>query len=175
MNNLIRISCLALLTSFSCAAFADKTAGTHVDDGWLHTKVKSTLTFKGGSNINIEVYHGVVQLAGFVDSASREQTILEAAGEIEGVVRVDDQIHLVTGDRMAGEAMDDTTIASKVKASFGDNKLVDGFDVNVEANRGVVLLSGFVDSKDNAAAAIQAAQEVEGVVKVIDGTALKSD
>jgi hyperosmotically inducible protein len=173
MNTLIRISCLALLLGVSSAAVADKSAGTHVDDGWLHTKVKSTLTFHGGTNINIEVYHGVVQLAGFVDTESREQKILEAAGEIEGVVKVDDQIYVVEKDRMAGEALDDASIATKVKAAFSDNKLVDGFDVNVESSRGVVLLSGFVDSKDNAAAAIETAQGVEGVTRVIDGTALK--
>jgi osmotically-inducible protein OsmY len=32
-----------------------------------------------------------------------------------------------------------------------------------------------VDSKDNAAAAIKAAEGVKGVTKVIDGTALKSN
>jgi len=175
MNLSNRILCLALLFCISSMAFAQKSTGTHVDDGWLHTKVKSSLTLHGGSNINIEVYHGVVQLAGFVDAASREQKILEAAAEIEGVVRVDDQIYVVEGDRMAGEALDDTGIATKVKAAFGDNTLVDGFDVNVESNRGVVLLSGFVDSKDNAEAAIKVAQGVEGVTRVIDGTVLKSD
>jgi osmotically-inducible protein OsmY len=39
----------------------------------------------------------------------------------------------------------------------------------------VVLLSGFVDSKDNAEAAIKAAEGVEGVTRVIDGTVLKPD
>jgi hyperosmotically inducible protein len=175
MNTPIRIGCLALLLGISGVAFADKSAGTHVDDGWLHTKVKSTLTFHGGTNINIEVYQGVVQLAGFVDSASREEKILKAAADIEGVERVDDQIYVVEGSRSAGESLDDTTIATEVKAAFSETKLVDGFDVNVESNRGVVLLSGFVDSKDNAAAAIEVAQGVKGVTKVIDGTALKSN
>lgn len=173
MSTPIRISCLALLLGVSSIASADKSAGEHVDDSWLHTKVKSSLTLHGGTNINIEVYHGVVQLAGFVDTESREQKILQAAGDIEGVVSVDDQIYVVEAGRMAGEVLDDTTIATKVKAAFSENKLVDGFDVNVESNRGVVLLSGFVDSKDNAAAAIKTAQGVEGVTRVIDGTALK--
>lgn len=175
MNILIRSISLALLLSTSSVALAQKSTGEHVDDSWLHTKVKSSLTFHGGTNINIEVYHGVVQLAGFVDSESREKKILEAAADIEGVVRVDDQIYVVEGGRMAGEALDDTTIATEVKAAFGDNKLVDGFEVNVESNRGVVLLSGFVDSKDNAEAAVKVAQGVDGVTRVIDGTVLKPD
>jgi hyperosmotically inducible protein len=174
MKYRFQVGSLAFLLCASSAAVADKTAGDHMDDGWLHTKVKSSLTFHGGSNVNIEVYHGVVQLAGFVDSASREEKILKAAAEVEGVEKVDDQIYVVEPDRRAGEALDDTTIASQVKAALGENKLVDGFDVNVESNRGVVLLSGFVDSKDNAAAAVKVAEGVEGVVKVIDGTALKS-
>ncbi len=175
MNTPFKITCLVLLFCISGVAIAQKSTGAHVDDGWLHTKVKSSLTLHGGTNINIEVYHGVVQLAGFVDNESREQKILKAAAEIEGVVRVDDQIHVAERNRMAGEALDDTTIATNVKAAFGDNKLVDGFEVNVEANLGVVLLSGFVDSKDNAATAIEVAQGVKGVTRVIDGTALKPD
>jgi len=174
MKHQVRVSSLALLLCASSAAVADKTAGNHVDDSWLHTKVKSSLTFHGGGNINIEVYHGVVQLAGFVDSASREEKILKAAAEIEGVAKVDDQIYVVEEGRKAGETLDDTTIATEVKAALGESKLVDGFDVNVEVNRGVVLLSGFVDSKDNAAAAIKVAEGVKGVTEVIDGTALKS-
>jgi hyperosmotically inducible protein len=175
MKHQIRVSSLAFLLCVSSMAVADKSTGEHVDDTWLHTKVKSSLTLHGGTNINIEVYKGVVQLAGFVDSESREQKILEATADIEGVEKVDDQIYVVEGGRSAGETLDDTTIATEVKAAFSDTKLVDGFDVNVESNRGVVLLSGFVDSKDNAAAAIKAAEGVKGVTKVIDGTALKSN
>ena len=175
MKHRFQLGSLAFLLCVGSAAVADKTAGEHVDDNWLHTKVKSSLTFHGGTNINIEVYNGVVQLAGFVDTASREEKILQAAAEIEGVAKVDDQIYVVENDRKAGEALDDTTVAAEVKTALGESKLVDGFDVNVEVNRGVVLLSGFVDSKDNAAAAIEVAEGVKGVSKVIDGTALKAD
>lgn len=175
MKNFLTLSSLVLLLSISSAAVADKTAGEHVDDGWLHTKVKSTLTVHGGTNINIEVYHAVVQLAGFVDSDSRKQKILDAAAGIEGVKKVDDQIYVVEADRMAGEAIDDTTIASKVKLAIADHDFSEGFDVNVESNRGVVLLSGFVTNADDAASAEKIASGVEHVQKVINGTALKTD
>jgi osmotically-inducible protein OsmY len=175
MKKLLQTSLLVVFLGMSGLALADKTAGEHVDDSWIHTKVKSALTIHGGTNINIEVYHGVVQLAGFVDSDSRKAKIVEAAATIEGVKKVDDAILVIEPDRMAGEAIDDTAIASKVKLAIADKDISEGFDVNVESNRGVVLLSGFVTNADDAASAVKIAEGVKGVVKVIDGTSLKTD
>lgn len=156
--------CLLLSTPI---LYADKTAGTHVDDSVLHSKVKTELIgndFFGGLEINIEVSNGVVQLAGFVDSQSQRDKAGQSAARVEGVVRLSNQLHVKSGKRTAGQVVDDTLIASQVRAGLGGD-----FSVNVDVHNGVVLLSGFVDNLDEKQTAINVAKGSAYVKKVITG------
>ena len=65
-----------------------------------------------------------------------------------------------------GEYIDDTAITAKVKTALLADPEVKGTAVNVETYRGVVQLSGFVDSDDEAARAVRKAYEVKGVNSV---------
>ena len=60
--------------------------------------------------------------------------------------------------------MDDTLIASQVKAGLGGD-----FSVNVDVYNGVVLLSGFVDNLNEKGTAIDVAKSVGQVKKIISG------
>ena len=68
--------------------------------------------------------------------------------------------------RSAGETIDDGVITAKVKAELIDNDIVDAGEVNVNTYRGVVQLSGFVDSNEEKSQATKAAQSVAGVKEV---------
>ncbi len=68
--------------------------------------------------------------------------------------------------RSAGETIDDGVLTAKVKAELIDNDIVEAGEVNVTTYRGVVQLSGFVDSNEEKAQATKAAQSVEGVKEV---------
>jgi hyperosmotically inducible protein len=68
--------------------------------------------------------------------------------------------------RAAGETIDDSVITAKVKAALIDNDIVDAGEVNVNTYRGVVQLSGFVDSNDEKTQATQATRAVDGVKEV---------
>jgi hyperosmotically inducible protein len=68
--------------------------------------------------------------------------------------------------RAAGETIDDSVITAKVKAALIDNDIVDAGEVNVNTYRGVVQLSGFVDSNDEKTQATQATKAVDGVKEV---------
>jgi len=149
----------------------DKSVGGHIDDTWLHTKVKAAMVGHGSSEVNVEVYKGVVLLAAFVTGEGHKEKLIEAAKSVDGVTKVSDQLHLVKGDRSAGTVVDDTAIAALVKATLVDNDL---HDINVEVNRGVVLLSGFVDSKDIREKAVDKTKDLKGVNKVINGMELKT-
>lgn len=157
-------TCLILITS---NVLADKKAGTHVDDSVLHSKVKTALIgddFFGGLGINIEVSKGVVQLAGFVDSKRQREEVGELATGVAGVIELSNQLHVKSGSRSAGQVVDDTLIASQVKAGLGGD-----LSVNVDVYNGVVLLSGFVDSLDEKNTAIDVAQSVGHVKKILSG------
>jgi hyperosmotically inducible protein len=66
----------------------------------------------------------------------------------------------------AGEYIDDATITAKVKATLLADPEVKGTAVNVETYRGVVQLSGFVDSQAEIDRAAHKAYEVKGVASV---------
>jgi hyperosmotically inducible periplasmic protein len=62
-----------------------------------------------------------------------------------------------------GEFIDDSTLANKVKVALYADEEVKGTQVEVEAFKGVVQLSGFVDNVAQAQKAEQIAREVNGV------------
>jgi osmotically-inducible protein OsmY len=68
----------------------------------------------------------------------------------------------------AGQAVDDSTIASRVKLALAENKAVDASDINVEVYKGSVQLVGFVDSESEKGAALSTARGTDGAKKVLD-------
>lgn len=65
-----------------------------------------------------------------------------------------------------GEYIDDTAITAKVKAALLADPEVKGTQVNVETYRGVVQLSGFVNTQDEINRATRKTYEVKGVNSV---------
>jgi osmotically-inducible protein OsmY len=75
--------------------------------------------------------------------------------------------------RSTGQFVDDSTVANKVKAALYSDKDVKGSQVQVEVFKGVVQLSGFVDSASQAQKAVQIARKVDGVKEVRNGMTVK--
>lgn len=69
----------------------------------------------------------------------------------------------------AGRVVDDSTITAKVKAALVGDPTTKAHQINVETFQGTVQLSGFVDSTDARARALEVARNVEGVKEVKDG------
>lgn len=72
-----------------------------------------------------------------------------------------------------GEYVDDTVITAKVKAAFLAEEGLKVAEINVETFKGVVQLSGFVNSRADANRAISLARAVSGVVTVKDDMRMK--
>ena len=68
--------------------------------------------------------------------------------------------------RSTGEVIDDTTITTKVKTNLLADPTVSAFAISVDTTRGVVSLTGIVNSAAERARAIQVAQETGGVRRV---------
>lgn len=160
---------LMLLLASAAIAAGDKSVGAKVDDTWIHTKVKSALVGYGSSNINVEVYKGVVAIAGFVDSEYSRLSAGEAAAAVTGVVEVRNHLVVQTASRSAGRALDDGVVATKLKAELAESEITSAFGINVEVRHGVVLLSGFVDTEKERDEALRLAGNMEGVIEVVDG------
>jgi len=65
-----------------------------------------------------------------------------------------------------GEYMDDTVITTKVKAAILNEPTLKVAEINVETFKGVVQLSGFVNSQGDIDKAVQVARGVSGVKSV---------
>jgi osmotically-inducible protein OsmY len=65
-----------------------------------------------------------------------------------------------------GEYMDDSLITTKVKAAVFNEPSLKSSEINVETFKGVVQLSGFVNSQADINKAVEVARSVKGVTSV---------
>jgi osmotically-inducible protein OsmY len=72
-----------------------------------------------------------------------------------------------------GEYVDDSVLTSKVKAEIFNDPMLKVFQINVESFKGVVQLSGFVDSAQASARAVEVAKSVKGVQSVKNSLVVK--
>ena len=72
-----------------------------------------------------------------------------------------------------GEYIDDSVITTKVKAEIFNDPMLKVFQINVETYKGVVQLSGFVNSADASARASEVARSVNGVTEVKNSLIIK--
>lgn len=72
-----------------------------------------------------------------------------------------------------GEYLDDSVITTKVKAAVYNEPTLKSAEINVETFKGVVQLSGFVNSQSDINRAVEVARGVKGVVSVKDDMRVK--
>ena len=173
MKTLYTLATALTLLLFTNSLFADKTAGQVVDDSAIQAELKTKLIGDNpieGLSINIAVRKGVVQLGGFIDDAQVAEDAARTAAGVDGVVKVDNQLHLKEGKASMGRNVDDKVVTSKVKTSLGNIESGTSlFKVNVDTYNGVVLLTGFADSEDIKDKAGEMAKGTDNVTKVING------
>ena len=75
----------------------------------------------------------------------------------------------------AGRVVDDSVITGKVKAALVADPTTKAHQISVETFKGVVQLSGFVDSSEARSRATQVAQQVEGVKNVKNDIELRNN
>jgi osmotically-inducible protein OsmY len=66
----------------------------------------------------------------------------------------------------AGQYVDDSVITTKVKAAIFKEEALKTLQINVKTYKGVVQLSGFVDSAESVSKAGEVARRIENVVSV---------
>ncbi|MBC7858758.1 MAG: BON domain-containing protein, partial [Burkholderiaceae bacterium] len=75
--------------------------------------------------------------------------------------------------RSTGNVVADSVITTKIKADMARDPEVAAMDVHVETVKGVVMLSGFVNSQKEVDKAVRVARSVEGVTEVKNGLKVK--
>ncbi len=81
---------------------------------------------------------------------------------------------VVRDQQSVGEYIDDTTITTRVKAKFAEDRTVSAMAISVETFNGVVQLSGVAKSADERAMAERLARNVSGVKGVRNDIAVRN-
>ena len=72
-----------------------------------------------------------------------------------------------------GEVVDDSVITTKIKTLLANDEFLKSFQISVETRKGIVQLSGFVDSQNAKDKAGQIARGVGGVKSVRNNLVVK--
>ena len=170
---LVKYTILSTFIACAAPALADKTTGQVIDDSVIQTEVKAKVMaddfVAGGWDINLETRKGVVQLGGFVDDADEAAKAADIAATVDGVVKVDNQLHPKSGERSAGQVVDDGITTTRVKSAIASADLSQGVKINVDTYNGTVLLTGFVGDPEDKERAEAIAAKDANTKKVING------
>jgi hyperosmotically inducible protein len=169
----LKLTAIVAVLAVASACSATRTqqsAGEVIDDSVLTSKVKVALiddpTTKAGQ-INVETYRGVVQLGGFVDNANQKAQATKVARSVTGVKEVRNDLLISTKPHAStGQDVDDSMLTGSVKTKLMDDSTTKAYEINVGTQKGVVQLTGFVDSTTMKARAGELAHSVDGVKDV---------
>jgi osmotically-inducible protein OsmY len=75
--------------------------------------------------------------------------------------------------KSTGEMVDDSVLTTKVNAALASDSVASALAVDVEAYRGRVLLSGFVDSEEQIQTIVSIVEGVDGVEEVTNSLQVK--
>lgn len=159
---------LGLLVAAAAAACSTaQPASTQLSDAALTNKVKGRLVADPEINpfqIDVDTDDGVVRLSGVVHREDQRAEAEKHARMVEGVRDVVNDI--TVGDKTFDEGVDDSWIGSKVKAKLLSDPEVNGFNIDVDVEQGVVTLSGVVKSPGQRVEAEKLARNTKGVREV---------
>ncbi|MEQ9450750.1 MAG: BON domain-containing protein [Pseudomonadales bacterium] len=159
-----------VLSLTACTATETRrSTGTVVDDATTITRIKAALLknpVTDGLDIEVRGYKGRIQLNGFADSSEEVAEAGRITSAIRGVNNLANNLQIVPTSRRVGEYIDDKVLFTRLNAALARDRAVSNLQVDVEVNRGTVLLGGFVDNREEKEAAEAAARRVSGVLEL---------
>lgn len=147
----------------------ERTVGRMLDDKTITAKVNLALVedpVVKSYKIDVDTLEGNVILTGVVGTQLEVDQAVRLAAGVEGVRKVVNNLQI--GSKSIGQALNDKVIGSKIKAKLIREPNIRSLNIDVDVNKGVVTLTGIVDTETNKDRIIQIARTSSGVVKVID-------
>ena len=152
--------------------------GDVVDDASISSAVKSKLLwsrYADGLTVDVDTKRGKVMLSGSASNAETREAAGKLAMNTHGVRAVSNQLIIEPiKPGVAKSVVNDTAdgwITTKVKSTFMYSNNVNGSDIAVSTNAGIVTLTGKMDTGAERALAIELARNVKGV-KSVNSSAL---
>lgn len=140
-------------------------------DAWTTAAVKLKLLSNSevpGLNINVDTRDGVVTLFGNVPTQNTKALAEKLALEANGTRLVKNQLQVVAKPEEKQVAEKDDKIQENLKKRIADNPELKDADVTLEVSKGVVRLTGTVESQRDHLAVLTATRATQGVRSLID-------
>lgn len=155
------------------------------EDATLTATVKSKLLWSSVTealHIDVDTRDGVVTLKGRAQSPEAKELAGSLATNTDGVTTVNNLISISAADSIAAKAqpqnlspseqLSDAWVTSKVKSSLIYSRTLDGLNIKVSTDNGVVSLDGIVANFAEKELAVEIARNIRGV-KGVNADALK--
>ena len=156
----------------------------HLEDATLAATVKSKLLWNSntrGLDIQVRSENGAITLSGNAQTSAAKELAGQLAENTEGVSQVFNHLSISTADSSSSEVqtaveearenISDGWITSKVKASLLYSRNLDGLNIEVNTQEGLVTLRGKVLSNAEKRLAMDIARNIRGV-RGVDADAL---
>ncbi len=144
-------------------------------DGWLSTKVKTTLLFHrnvSASGTEVSTKDGVVTLRGEASSLAQKELTTEYAEDVEGVKKVKNEMTVAKSPakpaETLGEKIDDASITAQVKMSLLSHRSTSALKTKVTTNDGVVTVSGIAKNAAEVSLVTKLVSDIHGVSSVVN-------
>jgi hyperosmotically inducible protein len=144
-------------------------------DGWLGTKVKTTLLFHRNvraTKTDVNVTDGIVTLSGEASSQAQKELTTEYAKDVEGVKGVKNEMTIAKTPAQPketiGEKIDDASITAQVKSSLMSHRSTSALKTKVQTTDGVVTLRGIAKNDAEKSLVTKLVTDIDGVTSVIN-------
>lgn len=156
------------------AATDERSVGEQIDDANLTARVKAALIDTPevpARKIDVDSQNGEVILTGVVDTREQKEKAVAVARKVEGARKVIDNLQV--GVETLGDAFSDKFLVTKINKNLLMAPGIRTFNIDVDADRGVVTLTGVVDTQANKQRIIDIARSTSGTMKVVDNLVVR--
>ncbi|MFP3939379.1 MAG: BON domain-containing protein [Thermoanaerobaculia bacterium] len=155
----------AAVATLAAGCATTQPMGQQVDDATITTRVKRTLAGDPGVRafeLDVDTMDGVVTLRGSVDDPAASRQAEQLARDVRGVRSVQNRIQ-VNGETTR---VSDASLVTEVKTRLATDPDVGAINIDVDADGGIVTLSGIVRTAEARNRAERIARDVDGVRQV---------
>jgi osmotically-inducible protein OsmY len=163
INNRAAVTGTATTTAVPGAVVANRTANA-VDNAADNTRDAAAVAADKTRNAAATVVEKTREVASTAADKTRNAAAIVAGKTERAADRAADTSAVAA--HKSGAVVADSVITTKVKADIFKEPELKSMAIHVETEKGVVMLSGFVDSKADADKAVRLAKSVEGVSSV---------
>jgi len=167
------LTAAALLAIAGCAS--SRSLDESVTDLTANTELKAVLFADRShdySDVDLTLFEGRLMLTGAMPSEEGHQKLLENAWKADGVDQVIDEV-LIEQKTSFGQGFEDARIDQTLRAKMIADGEVTSSRYKIAVSRAVVYLLGAARNEAELKRAIELAQNVSGVEKVVSHVALR--